>query len=213
MFLQETTNNWYFCPGNTTNLEKGTMLEDLSSTCQNLLETGQLFRGHAKFHRVYQTRSQLQLKNCVLRHVSAHGLSQLVAPTSLKNISKLPLSDQAVWHAAYNEEFDGLSEIPTWEIISEEQFKKLNKSVKPLPSMAIATIKYDENNKPKRAKYRIVVLGNLDYHLWSKASTAAPVMSHSLVRKATPRGYLAETPISPITRPGRAAITTMRSAR
>ena len=31
-----------------------------------------------------------------------------------------------------------------------------------LPSMAIATIKRDENGKPKRAKYRIVALGNLD---------------------------------------------------
>jgi len=195
LFLQETTNNWYFCSGKNTNLEKGTMLEDLSSTCQNLLETGQLFRGHAKFHRVYQTRSQLQLKNCVLRHVSAHGLSQLVAPTSLKNISKLPLSDQAVWHAAYNEEFDGLSEIPTWEIISEEQFKKLNKSVKPLPSMAIATIKYDENNKPKRAKYRIVVLGNLDYHLWSKASTTAPVMSQLELRLLTSLAIFHKCPL------------------
>ncbi len=43
--------------------------------------------------------------------------------------------------------------------------------------MAIATIKYNAHNCPKRAKYRIVVLGNLDYHNWSKESTAAPVMS------------------------------------
>jgi len=46
-----------------------------------------------------------------------------------------------------------------------------------LPTMVIATIKYDANNKPKRAKYRIVVLGNLDYHTWSKEDTAAPVLS------------------------------------
>jgi len=43
--------------------------------------------------------------------------------------------------------------------------------------MAISTIKYDANNKPKCAKYRIIILGNLDYHQWSKESTAAPVMS------------------------------------
>jgi len=43
--------------------------------------------------------------------------------------------------------------------------------------MAIATIKYDMNNRLKRAKYRVVVLGNLDYHTWSKEATAAPVMS------------------------------------
>jgi hypothetical protein len=43
--------------------------------------------------------------------------------------------------------------------------------------MAISTIKYDEHNQSKRAKYCIVVLGNLDYHNWSKKSTAAPDMS------------------------------------
>ena len=30
-----------------------------------------------------------------------------------------------------------------------------------LPTMAIATIKHDATGKPKRAKYRIVTLGNL----------------------------------------------------
>jgi len=34
--------------------------------------------------------------------------------------------------------------------------------------MAINTIKYDELENPKRAKYRIVALGNLDPHNWSK---------------------------------------------
>jgi len=51
--------------------------------------------------------------------------------------------------------------------------------------MAIATIKYDEFNRPKRAKYRIVVLGNLDYHNWSRADTNAPVMSQLELRVLT----------------------------
>jgi hypothetical protein len=38
---------------------------------------------------------------------------------------------------------------------------------------------------PKRAKYRIVILGNLDYHNWSKESTAAPVMSQLELRLLT----------------------------
>lgn len=116
---------------------------------------------------------------------TSHGLYNLLAPTSLKNLNKLTSSDQAIWNAAYDEEFDGLSSIPTWEVISEEQFKQLKKSVKPLPSMAIATIKYNANNKPKQAKYRIVVLGNLDYHLWSRESTTAPVMSQLELRILT----------------------------
>jgi hypothetical protein len=69
----------------------------------------------------------------VLRHVSAHGLYNLVAPTSLKNLNKLTSSDQAIWNAAYDEEFDGLSSIPTWEVISEEQFKQLKKISKASP--------------------------------------------------------------------------------
>ena len=35
--------------------------------------------------------------------------------------------------------------------------------------MAISTIKYDKCGKPKRAKYRIVALGNLDPHEWSRS--------------------------------------------
>lgn len=48
--------------------------------------------------------------------------------------------------------------------------------------MAIAPIKFDEFNRPKRAKYCIVVMGNFDYHIWSKESTAAPVLSQLELR-------------------------------
>jgi hypothetical protein len=51
--------------------------------------------------------------------------------------------------------------------------------------MAISTIKYDAFNKTKRAKYRIVILGNLNYHQWSKESTVAPVMSQLELRILT----------------------------
>jgi hypothetical protein len=51
--------------------------------------------------------------------------------------------------------------------------------------MAITTIKYDSNNRPKRAKYRLVVLGNMDYHTWSKEETSAPVLSQLELRLLT----------------------------
>jgi hypothetical protein len=86
-------------------------------------------------------------------------------------------NDKAIWEATYCEEYDGLTSIPTWEVLTESQFKALSKGRKSLPSMAISTIKYDANNQPKHAKYHKVVLGNLDYHNWSKESTATPVMS------------------------------------
>ncbi len=75
--------------------------------------------------------------------------------------------------------------MPTWDVLTEDQFKILSKGTKALPSMAIATIKYDDFNRPKRAKYRIVVLGNHDPHTWSRDSTAAPVMSQLELRLLT----------------------------
>jgi hypothetical protein len=144
-----------------------------------------LFKGHTKFQHVYHTRSQVQLKDSVLQHVSAHGLTSRLAPVSLASHLKMSESDKSIWDAAYDEEFDGLNSLPTWEVLTESQFKSLSKGIKPLPCMAIATIKYDVFNRPKCAKYRIVVLGNHDFHTWSKESTAAPVMSQLELRLLT----------------------------
>ncbi len=181
----DSSNNWTFTPGNSVDISQGILLPDLSANIQSLLDSGHLFKGHTKFSRVYNTRAQVQLKASVLRHVSAHGLLSLIAPVSLKSHQSMSDTDKAIWDAAYSEEYDGLSSLPTWEVLSETQFQALGKGVKALPSMAIATIKYDQFNRPKRAKYRIVVLGNHDYHTWSKTSTAAPVMSQLELRLLT----------------------------
>jgi hypothetical protein len=170
----DENNEWHFYAGKST---VGKPLPDLSAQIQSLLDTGKIFRGHTKFRTVYDTRAQVGLQDCVLRHVSTYGLTSLLPPTSLKAHSKMNSNDKAIWAAAYDEEFDGLESLPTWEVLSEEQFRQLGTSHKALPTMAIATIKYDVNNRPKRAKYPLVVLGNLDYHTWSKEATAAPVMS------------------------------------
>jgi len=177
-------NTWSFVPGKGATTS-GIPLLDLPANCQELVDTGQLFRSHAKFKNVYDTRSQLSLRDCVLHHVSAHGLKSLVIPSSLKAHHKLDSGDKQIWDSAYNEEFDGLTSLPSWEVMTEEQYQKLSHSRKALPTMAIVTIKYDEHNKPKRAKYCIVVLGNLDYHHWSKADTAAPVLSQLELRLLT----------------------------
>jgi hypothetical protein len=181
----DDSGQWYFCFGTNSDLSKGVTLMDFSANCQQLLDSGQLFRGHTKFAQVYQARHQAQLQDHVLRHVSAHGLQSLIAPPSLKHHTTLSATDKTIWDAAYDEEYDGLSGIPTWEVISESQFRQISKGAKPLPSMAISTIKYDENNRLKRAKYQIVVLGILDYHQWSKEATAAPVMSQLELRLLT----------------------------
>jgi hypothetical protein len=66
------------------------------------MDTAQLFKGYAKFKNVYDTRMQVILHNYVLRHVSAHGLKSLVAPTSLKAHDKLDFEDKTIWEEAYN---------------------------------------------------------------------------------------------------------------
>jgi hypothetical protein len=56
---------------------------------QDLVDKGQLFHGHAKFQRVFATHGQVQLQDCILRHFSAHGLTSLVVPSSLKSHSTM----------------------------------------------------------------------------------------------------------------------------
>jgi hypothetical protein len=117
-----------------------------------------------------------------VRKVSAKGLSLLQAPTLLKHRSLNP-EDEKIWNDAYRSEYEGLQSIDTWEVISESEFqsmKHLSKGL--LPTMAIATIKYDGDGKPDRAKYRIVALGNLDPNQWSKSDCFAPVLSQLELR-------------------------------
>jgi hypothetical protein len=116
--LQCGNNNvWYFYPGKST---EGIELSDLTANCQALIDTGQLFCGHAKFCNVYNATNQVCLTECVLCHVSAHRLKTLVAPTSLKAHSSIDPGDQVIWNEAYNEEYNGLVSLPTWEVVSEE---------------------------------------------------------------------------------------------
>ena len=66
----------------------------------------------------------------------------------------------------------------TWEYITEDKYQALRPIVgNALPSMAISKVKTDENGSPLRAKYHIVVLGNLDLHKWKNSDCFAPVLS------------------------------------
>jgi hypothetical protein len=71
--LQQTQDGtWSFYPGKSST--DGITLSNLKANCQELLDTGQLFKGHAKFKNVYDARSQVSLRECVLCYFSAHGL-------------------------------------------------------------------------------------------------------------------------------------------
>jgi hypothetical protein len=61
---EDLNGDWLFCSGNKFELSNGRRLPVLSAQLQSLLDTGQLFRGHTKFARVYQARQQSHLKTC-----------------------------------------------------------------------------------------------------------------------------------------------------
>ena len=117
-------------------------------------------------------------------HVTATNLESPHPPQSLKDHKHLSPNDKAIWDRAYLHEYLGLAEdTNTWEYISEKEYQLLRPITgNALPSMAISTIKRDELGNPVRAKYRIVALGNLDPHAWSKSDCFAPVMSQLQLR-------------------------------
>ena len=94
-------------------------------------------------------------------HISAKGLTSTDVPTLIQH-KLLNKINRKIWNDAYFEEYDGPQDLPAWTTITEEQYQRIKHKVgRLLPTMAISTLKYDENGQPKRAKYRIVVLGNL----------------------------------------------------
>ena len=123
--------------------------------------------------------------NVISKHISAKGLSNLVEPSLAKH-HLLNTKDKDIWDRSYKEEYEGLQHLDTWEVIMESKYKWLLPVVgKALPTMAISTIKTDGEGNPVRAKYRIVVLGNLDLHNWSKSECFAPVLSQAELQLLT----------------------------
>ena len=118
------------------------------------------------------------------RHISAKSLIDMTAPSSLLKHYLMHPSDKQTWDASYRSEYEGLVDIDTWELLSQDDYNNLKDTVKGvIPTMAIiAVIKYDGEGSPVQAKYRIVALGNLDPHTWSKQDCFAPVLSQMELR-------------------------------
>ena len=182
--LFKTHNKWQFRPGRK-NMNETIDLPHLEQHIHNLIRTRQIFRGHISFHKIQQSRAEYNLSQAVALHVSAKGLSSKDPPNLIHHASLTP-SDQKIWNSAYEEEYLGLKNLPAWITISEKDYLTNKHKYGPLlPTMAISTIKYDEMGQPKRAKYRIVALGNLDPHDWSKSDCFAPVMTLMELRLLT----------------------------
>ncbi len=128
-------------------------------------------------------------KNFSIAHssqVSAGTLSSSIAPGSLLKASHSRNPDKDTWLASYQEENNGLSCNDTFDVILEDEYRRLRSihGVNAIPSMCIFTVKHT-NGIPTRAKRRIVVLENLDQRTWSKSDCFSPVASILMIRLLT----------------------------
>ena len=187
--LAKQVDEWVFIPGRKqTNTPMPLPL--FTEAAESLVHNRKLFHGWQSRASVLNARQVRATSNVLAstifaRKVSAKNLNLMQAPTLLKH-HKLHPEDKEIWDEAYKDEYDGLKNIDTWETISEEEYQRMRHLYKGImPTMAIATIKYDGDGKPVRAKYRIVALGNLDHNSWSKSDCFAPVLSQFELRFLT----------------------------
>ena len=181
------TDEWYFIKGRKLTGEK-LHLNDFYKNAESMIKNKKLFQKWKHTNDIINARLSKSLSNIIAhqlrtRHVSAKELIEQTAPTSLLKHKLLHPHDKNIWDASYREEYEGLAHCDTYKIISDEEYKQLKDVTKGLlPTMALATIKKDSDGNPLRAKYRIVVLGNLDPHPWSKRDCFAPVLSQMEMR-------------------------------
>lgn len=134
-------------------------------------------RSHPSYKKIRNWIHTKYIGERIANHISAQNLSSTDVPTLIQH-HRLNPTDKDIWDSAYGEEYYGLTSLPIWATITEAEYQRIkHKTGRPLPTMVVSAIKFDENGLPKRAKYRIVVLGNLDPHSWSKSDTYAPVLS------------------------------------
>jgi deoxyuridine 5'-triphosphate nucleotidohydrolase len=178
---------WTFTPGRRNSTHPPMDLKDFATIAESMVNNRKLFEGWKSRSHVISARNVRATSNVLAhmistRKVSAQNLKLMQAPTLLKHHTLDP-DDQVIWNEAYKSEYEGLESIETWKTITEEEYQSIKHLSKgSLPTMAIATIKYDGNGNPDRAKYRIVALGNLDPHSWSKSECFAPVLSQFELR-------------------------------
>ena len=188
-FLQynNTNQEWSFLPGRKKSNPQ-IILPNFNLDAESMIQNKKLFQGWKSTHIVMTARRVQSTSNTIASliingKVSAKDLQSMKAPTLLKHY-KLSQNDKLIWDAAYKAEYDGLVNINTWELISEDEYQALKAMGKGgiMPTMAITTIKTNGKGEPVRAKYRIVALGNLDPNQWSTEDCFAPVLSQLELR-------------------------------
>ncbi len=187
-YLSNEGGTWTFIVGRSKSSDRKIDLTDDMENMRSMILNKKLFEGWKKHSVVLHARhvratSNILAELIVARKVSAKGLVDMNAPTSLLKHKFMVENDKKIWDESYRQEYQGLVDIDTWETITEEQYQEMKHLYKGvMPTMAIAVIKYDGEGNPVRAKYRIVALGNLDPNNWEKSDCFAPVLSQLELR-------------------------------
>lgn len=174
--LVKFKSTWHFKLG-TSIRNKLIPLPNLARNAIYIVHSFQFAHSHVNFKQLMNSRAHGAIHSIVACHVSATGLTSDDVPTLLQQRHLNP-TDKAIWDAAYAEEFDGLTDLPCWTVISEKEFKHIKyPHTKVLPTIMVSTITFDKDGLPVCVKYQIVSLGNLETTKWSKINVYAPVMS------------------------------------
>ena len=158
--------------------EWGVNLPIFPTNWVDLCVEGILVPGHVSNSFLRPSPSpQQSIFDPVASFVSAVKLHRKCPPKLLKALADSH-PDQEIWLESYQEEKCGIQSLNTYQKITLGEYHALREKGAPkaIPTMCVLTMKKDENLLPLRAKSRIVVLGNLEEHLWSKTDRFAPVL-------------------------------------
>ncbi len=124
---------------------------------------------------------RLNHPHCSTFHVSAKNLHNPCPPTLGKALHSSN-TDKPTWLDSYKQEFFDIQNMDVYNEISPEEYCRIqHRCGKPIPTMCVLTIKY-ENGYPDCAKCRIVVLGNQQDQTYSKNEKYAPVITQNQFR-------------------------------
>jgi hypothetical protein len=115
-------------------------------------------------------------------HVSAERLQSKSPPSTLKKALVTGNPNAPIWDESYNEEYDGLTKLDTFKVLTKAQYVALPNRPKAIPTICVLTVKVDKWHRPVRAKARTVVLGTLEDRAWTKADCYASVLRQDSLR-------------------------------
>ena len=147
-YLKFQDDGWYFLPGQNKS-KKPILLPDFIQLAQSMIQNRKLFEGWKTKNSVLNARQLAATSNLFshaiyCRKVSAKGLIDMHAPTSLLQHQSMHPKDKQIWDDSYKSEYNGLLDIDTFEIISEDEYQNLKHTVRGvMPCIAITVIKYD----------------------------------------------------------------------